>query len=185
MYTVLRHVDTGRIKQAMSEDSNDMSVDDKDTSADDNDTSADSNDMLVDDSDMKAASKMLAFFNSCEDGMRGECLTCDYESMLIVNSVMAYALNDIAEEIRTAAGPYVKETDAIKKANYLPERDGMLHAARIVERHAIKKQESEFCHCGEPVRYGFDGTPYNHRGMCAHCDDLRCDVDPRNCGRST
>ena len=39
------------------------------------------------------------------------------------------------------------------------------------------------CHCGEPVDYGFDGDPTHHRGMCAHCDAVRCDAYPGECRR--
>lgn len=40
----------------------------------------------------------------------------------------------------------------------------------------------EYCHCGEPVAFGFDSSnPHRHRGMCQRCDDLRCDIDPNNC----
>lgn len=37
------------------------------------------------------------------------------------------------------------------------------------------------CHCGERVKYGFDGDPDHHRGMCVRCDAVRCDVDPAAC----
>ena len=39
------------------------------------------------------------------------------------------------------------------------------------------------CHCGDPVHYGYDGDPTHHRGMCAHCDPIRCDAYPGECGR--
>lgn len=39
------------------------------------------------------------------------------------------------------------------------------------------------CHCLAPVRWGYDDNPHHHRGMCDHCDSVRCDVDPRSCGR--
>lgn len=39
------------------------------------------------------------------------------------------------------------------------------------------------CHCGEPVRFGFDGDPTHHRGMCEDCDSVRCDAYPGECGR--
>lgn len=41
--------------------------------------------------------------------------------------------------------------------------------------------EGEACHCGEPVAYGFNGDPANHRGMCAACDLVRCDAYPLDC----
>jgi hypothetical protein len=41
--------------------------------------------------------------------------------------------------------------------------------------------DQDFCHCGKPVRYGYDGDPNHHRGMCADCDAVRCDVDPTEC----
>lgn len=37
------------------------------------------------------------------------------------------------------------------------------------------------CHCGEPVVYGYDGDPAHHRGMCEHCDAVRCDAYPGAC----
>lgn len=39
------------------------------------------------------------------------------------------------------------------------------------------------CHCGEPLAFGFDGDPNHHRGMCAHCDAVRCDAYPGACHR--
>lgn len=39
----------------------------------------------------------------------------------------------------------------------------------------------EVCHCGQPVAFGFDGDPTHHRGMCAHCDSVRCDAYPGEC----
>lgn len=39
------------------------------------------------------------------------------------------------------------------------------------------------CHCGELVTYGYDSDPRHHRGMCAHCDPIRCDAYPGECGR--
>ena len=42
---------------------------------------------------------------------------------------------------------------------------------------------NERCHCGMPVVYGYDGDPTNHRGMCEHCDSVRCDAYPGECGR--
>jgi hypothetical protein len=48
----------------------------------------------------------------------------------------------------------------------------------------IEEIEAEnTCHCGEPVTYGFDGDPIHHRGMCAHCDRVRCDAYPGDCKR--
>lgn len=38
------------------------------------------------------------------------------------------------------------------------------------------------CHCGGHVRYGYDGNPTHHRGMCADCDAVRCDAYPGECG---
>lgn len=40
---------------------------------------------------------------------------------------------------------------------------------------------AEMCHCGQPVAFGFDGDPTHHRGMCVHCDSVRCDVEPGTC----
>lgn len=37
------------------------------------------------------------------------------------------------------------------------------------------------CHCGEAVAYGYDGDPTHHRGMCEHCDAVRCDAYPGAC----
>lgn len=37
------------------------------------------------------------------------------------------------------------------------------------------------CHCGEHVRYGYDGNPEHHRGMCKDCDLVRCDAYPGEC----
>lgn len=37
------------------------------------------------------------------------------------------------------------------------------------------------CHCGEHVRYGYDGNPTHHRGMCEDCDLVRCDAYPGEC----
>lgn len=37
------------------------------------------------------------------------------------------------------------------------------------------------CHCGKPISYGYDGDPTHHRGMCAHCDAVRCDAYPGSC----
>jgi hypothetical protein len=45
----------------------------------------------------------------------------------------------------------------------------------------IPTQETELCHCGRSVFYGYDGNPNHHRGMCEDCDAARCDVDPTNC----
>lgn len=39
------------------------------------------------------------------------------------------------------------------------------------------------CHCGDPVTYGYDGNAQYHRGMCEHCDAIRCDAYPGECGR--
>jgi len=39
----------------------------------------------------------------------------------------------------------------------------------------------ETCHCGRPVKHGFDGDPTHHRGMCADCDEVRCDAYPQDC----
>lgn len=44
-------------------------------------------------------------------------------------------------------------------------------------------EDENTCHCGEVVSYGFDGNPEHHRGMCAHCDPIRCDAYPGECGR--
>lgn len=41
----------------------------------------------------------------------------------------------------------------------------------------------DLCHCGDQLAYGFDGDPTHHRGMCAHCDAIRCDAYPGECGR--
>ena len=41
--------------------------------------------------------------------------------------------------------------------------------------------EPDPCHCGRPVRYGFDGDPTHHRGMCEDCDSVRCDAYPLEC----
>lgn len=41
--------------------------------------------------------------------------------------------------------------------------------------------EERECHCGRPVRFGFDGDPTHHRGMCADCDEVRCDAYPQEC----
>lgn len=38
------------------------------------------------------------------------------------------------------------------------------------------------CHCGAPVVFGYDGDPTHHRGMCGHCDAVRCDAFPGECG---
>ncbi|WP_332645094.1 hypothetical protein [Aeromicrobium sp.] len=39
------------------------------------------------------------------------------------------------------------------------------------------------CHCLAPVVWGYDGNPRHHRGMCEHCDSVRCDAYPGECGR--
>lgn len=40
------------------------------------------------------------------------------------------------------------------------------------------------CHCGQPVVAGYASEdPTRHRGMCAHCDPIRCDAYPGECGR--
>ena len=36
------------------------------------------------------------------------------------------------------------------------------------------------CHCGDPV----DTSEFRNRGMCTHCDDVRCDAYPGGCGRA-
>lgn len=43
--------------------------------------------------------------------------------------------------------------------------------------------DQAFCHCGEPIAFGFDGDPTHHRGMCDHCDAVRCDAYPGECDR--
>lgn len=40
---------------------------------------------------------------------------------------------------------------------------------------------ADACHCGQPFRYGYDGDPNHHRGMCADCDAVRCDAYPGAC----
>lgn len=37
----------------------------------------------------------------------------------------------------------------------------------------------ESCHCGDPI----DASEFRNRGMCTHCDDVRCDAYPGECGR--
>lgn len=50
--------------------------------------------------------------------------------------------------------------------------------------HALDIEDSELeCHCGAPLRFGYDDDPTHHRGMCAHCDSVRCDAYPGECGR--
>lgn len=44
---------------------------------------------------------------------------------------------------------------------------------------AAAGREPATCHCGEAV----DTSEYRNRGMCAHCDDVRCDAYPGECGR--
>lgn len=39
--------------------------------------------------------------------------------------------------------------------------------------------EGEWCHCGKEV----DTSELRNRGMCTHCDDVRCDAYPGECGR--
>lgn len=41
--------------------------------------------------------------------------------------------------------------------------------------------DPEPCHCGKPVTFGYDGDPTHHRGMCEHCDLVRCDAYPGAC----
>lgn len=55
--------------------------------------------------------------------------------------------------------------------------------AKVSLESFAEQHEVEKCHCGEPVVYGFDGDSTHHRGMCQHCDAVRCDTDPYNCGR--
>lgn len=43
--------------------------------------------------------------------------------------------------------------------------------------------EDWVCHCGALVVFGYDGDRAHHRGMCVHCDSVRCDVEPEACGR--
>jgi len=63
------------------------------------------------------------------------------------------------------------------------EASGRPNWVRAAEN--LRASLPEVCHCGEPVTYGYDGDPTHHRGMCAHCDDVRCDADPGACGRPT
>lgn len=49
-------------------------------------------------------------------------------------------------------------------------------------RPATPEPATDLCHCGDEVLADDTGAT---RGMCAHCDPFRCDVDPGNCGRCT
>lgn len=40
---------------------------------------------------------------------------------------------------------------------------------------------TKVCHCGGTIVYGYDGDPTHHRGMCEHCDAVRCDAYPGAC----
>lgn len=48
-------------------------------------------------------------------------------------------------------------------------------------RRLLEEIEAVTCHCGEVVTFGFDGVSTHHRGMCEHCDSVRCDVYPGEC----
>lgn len=47
----------------------------------------------------------------------------------------------------------------------------------------IKRLVGERCHCGARPVYGYDGDPTHTRGLCEHCDLVRCDAYPGECGR--
>lgn len=38
------------------------------------------------------------------------------------------------------------------------------------------------CHCGDNVVVRFQWNGFT-RGLCEHCDDVRCDAYPGECGR--
>lgn len=65
----------------------------------------------------------------------------------------------------------------------------MWETAEVVKRDPQMVHDAEpielypHCHCGEPVIYGYDGDPTHHRGMCEHCDSVRCDAYPGACKR--
>jgi hypothetical protein len=44
-----------------------------------------------------------------------------------------------------------------------------------------RKRNYPRCHCGQPVAWGFDGNQDHTRGMCKHCDEVRCDAYPGAC----
>lgn len=53
-------------------------------------------------------------------------------------------------------------------------------ASRYAAIHACPMD----CHCGESVVTGYDSAhPDRDRGMCEHCDPVRCDAYPGECGR--
>ena len=49
--------------------------------------------------------------------------------------------------------------------------------------HLLPGEDPVLCHCGDRVQYGFDDDATHHRGMCVHCDAVRCDAYPGECGR--
>lgn len=50
-------------------------------------------------------------------------------------------------------------------------------------RGACPRPADLLCHCGEPVWMGYDDDQKHHRGMCGHCDPVRCDANPGACDR--
>ena len=62
-------------------------------------------------------------------------------------------------------------------------RNGIQAEIVAADRGDYDEGDDGFCHCGEPVRYGYDDNPQHHRGMCDHCDSVRCDAYPGECGR--
>lgn len=86
-------------------------------------------------------------------------------------------LNQTIQRVRDALDGF----DTYASSEYMTNgwAQGVLSAAREI-RKAL--EGDIFCHCGKPVKYGFDGVADHTRGMCAECDAVRCDAEPGACG---
>lgn len=82
------------------------------------------------------------------------------------------------EEVVCTCGEYFR-TDYASLTTLLP----WTAVARWAEHYRKVRATPEACHCGQPFAYGYDGDPTHHRGMCEHCDMVRCDAHPGECGR--
>ena len=51
----------------------------------------------------------------------------------------------------------------------------------VIAELGIDMTDEDTCHCGLPVTFGFDGNPNHTRGLCEHCDGVRCDAYPGAC----
>lgn len=99
--------------------------------------------MKISEEALRAASEEFAFWESCEDGKGGECLTCDYESQRILEAAMPHIRKQIAQEIRDGVSDYRGQL--------------IEHAARISEGimdvktdTSITKQNTAKKQCNKP-----------------------------------